>query len=96
MEAAAQAQLIAGGAAGGAARVYIRNPGTLPKMLAMGAVCTGLAAAFGFPAHHYLEAFGFNLPASGATVGLAGLTVGEGFLKALEKFDFGVLLRRGK
>ena len=65
-------------------------------MLTMGAVCTALAAVFGHPAHHYLEAFGFNLPASGATVGMIGLTVGEGLLKALDRFDFGALLKRGK
>ena len=93
MDLANHAQLVAGGAAGGAARVYLRNPGTIPKMVAMGAVCIGLSSAFGEPAHHYLVGFGFNLPASGATVGLLGLTVAEGLLKAFSRFDFSTLLK---
>lgn len=94
--AAEQAQIIAGGAAGAAARVYLRNPGTIVKAATMAVVCVALAAAFGTSAHHHLAAFGFNLPASGASVGLGGLTIVEGVIKGLEKIDFGGIFKRSK
>ena len=86
------AQLAAGGAAGASASVYLRHPGTTVKAVCQGAVSILLASAFGTTAHHYLETFGFNMSASGAVVGLTGLTIAGGLLRGLSKVDFTAFL----
>ena len=96
MEAAQQAQMIAGGAAGAGVRVYLLNPGSLPKMASMGAASLALAWAFGESAYPYLALFGMNAPASGAFVALVGLGIAEGAIKAAARLDLMAFFQRGK
>jgi len=88
--------MIAGGAAGAGVRVYLMNPGSVPKMLGMGSASLALSWAFGESAHHYLQVFGLNIPASGAFVALVGLGIAEGAIKAAAKLDLVAFFRRGK
>lgn len=87
-EAATQAQLVAGGTVGATTSVYLKHPGNTIKAVLQGVVSIMLASAFGTTAHHYLSALGFNLTASGAVVGLTGLGLAGGLMKAASRFDF--------
>jgi hypothetical protein len=91
-ETASHVNLIAGGAAGAAASVYLRHPGTIVKAVVQGGISIALAGAFGPTAHAVLAGWGFNDYATGATVGLTGLTIAGGLLKALERIDFAAWL----
>ena len=92
-EGSQQAQLAVGGGLGSALRVYIKHPGTLVKSAAMLVLGIGSASIFGTTVQPLI---GWNLPATGALIGLLGVGVAEGVVRAVDAFDYGKLLGKAK
>ena len=90
-----QAQVMVGGAVGAGLRLYLRPAGSLLRACFTGALCIGSASVFGPTAAKWLAWASINQAGSGAVVALVTLTVAEGVLRAVEKFDFMAFFRRG-
>lgn len=84
-----QAQLVAGGALGAFARLYLRHPGNVIKAIGLVTISTASASAFGADAVKYSP---FDLAGTGFLVGLVSLSVSSGVLAAVDKLDFGAFL----
>lgn len=89
--AAEQAQVIVGGAVGAGLRLYLRPAGSIMRAVITGVLCIASASVFGPTAQAWLP---LNQAGCGAAVAFVTLTVAEGVLKAIERFDFGALLKR--
>lgn len=86
---AEQAQLVAGGALGAFARLYLRHPGNVIKAIGLVVISTASASTFGADAVKYSP---FDLAGTGFLVGLVSLSVSAGVLAAIDKLDFGAFL----
>lgn len=86
---AEQAQLVAGGALGAFARLYLRHPGNVIKAIGLVVISTASASAFGADAVKYSP---FDLAGTGFLVGLLSLSVASGVLVAVERLDFGAFV----
>ena len=87
---AEQAQLIAGGALGAFARLYLRHPGNVIKAIGLVFISTASASAFGADAMKYSP---FDLAGTGFLVGLVSLSVSAGILAAIDKVDFSAWIK---
>lgn len=86
---AEQAQLVAGGALGAFARLYLRHPGNVIKAIGLVVISTASASAFGADAMKYSPV---GLAGTGFIVGLLTLSVASGILLAVDRLDFGAFL----
>lgn len=92
-EAAQTAKVMASGAFGAGAMVYLRHPGTLLRAAMLWSIGVGIATIFSHPA---AEWSGFGEIQVAALLGLLGKGAAAGLLNAVEKVDFARFMPGGK